>query len=209
MNPSIPGNLNQNPALVNAFTKPFPVVVKEEPKQTTKPLAPSVETPLVPWDDVDIGVVVKVKGKVGKDWGQKRIEIIQIEVIRSTDHEVRCWNEVLAFRKDILRNPWVVSEEEEEQCRKLATREKQWKGAERKDKEAKTRKRSTEEGRGRQHEADEHRRKRRGKDTQNIEHKGKRLKDRDGEGLNPKNKINYPSLTVRRRAAGKYDALGI
>jgi len=29
------------------------------------------------------------------------------------------------------------------------------------------------------------------------------------EGLDPKNKINYPSLGVRRAAAGKYDALGL
>jgi hypothetical protein len=216
-NPNIPNHLNQNSAVANAFLNPAPIVVKNQTKEAVEPLpAPSVTTPLVPWDDVDVGVVVKVKGRIGKDWGQKSIEVIKIEIIRSTDQEVRCWNEVLAFKEDILREPWVVSEEEEKQCRKRAMREKQWKGGKTKEeregkyKDPKTGKRGAEDERQRRREeSDEHKRKRKEKEGEEIEHEVKRQKDRDGQGLNPKNKINYPSLAVRRRAAGKYDALGI
>ncbi len=62
---------------------------------------------------------------------------------------------------------------------------------------------------------EENERKKRGKDAEigdklEVGEKVKRRKEitSDKRGLDPANKINYPSLAVSRAAAGKYDALG-
>jgi hypothetical protein len=70
-----------------------------------------------------VGAVVKIKGGINTFRDQKQVEIIKVEVLKSTDQEVRCWNEVLEFRKDVLRVPWVVTPEQEEKCRRRAMKE--------------------------------------------------------------------------------------
>ena len=174
----------------------------------TEKSGPSVQEPVVPWADMDVGTVVKVKGRVSEYWKQKQIEVVKVEVLRCTDQEVRCWNEVIDFRRDVLSKLWVVGKEEEEKCRRGRERElrraakergkgKDWKGKERmvnKDDSKWTQER-------------EGARKKR-KELERKEEEAKRKKEKE-EVLKAKNKVNYPSLAVRRAAAGKYDALGI
>jgi Telomere regulation protein Stn1 len=165
-------------------------------KEGKEKTAPSVQEPIVPWAGMDVGVVVKVKGRVGDYWKQKQVEVVKVEVLRSTDAEVKCWNEVMDFRRDVLEKVWVVTKEEEEKFRKIRERELRGRGkGVGKDKEEK-----------RKEEREEARRKR--KEMEREESDAKRKKERD-ETLRAKNKVNYPSLAVRRAAAGKYDALGI
>ncbi|RKF64119.1 putative ob-fold nucleic acid binding domain-containing protein [Erysiphe neolycopersici] len=84
---------------------------------------PSALNPLVPWDRVHVGSVVKIKGKVDIWWDQKRIEIVKLDIIRCTDMEVRCWNEVIRFKQDILKKPWVLTQKQERRCRKRANKQ--------------------------------------------------------------------------------------
>lgn len=86
-------------------------------------LGPSVFNPIVPWDRVHVGSVVKIKGKVDIWWDQKRIEIVKLEILRCTDMEVRCWNEVIRFKQDILNKPWVLTQKQESRCRKRARKQ--------------------------------------------------------------------------------------
>ncbi|KAG9233760.1 hypothetical protein BJ875DRAFT_463306 [Amylocarpus encephaloides] len=83
---------------------------------------PSVSNPTVPWELVDVGAVVKVKGVITIFREQKQVEMIKVDILRSIDQEVRCWNESLQFRREILETPWVVSQEQEEKCRRRARR---------------------------------------------------------------------------------------
>ncbi|CAD6503797.1 BgTH12-05542 [Blumeria graminis f. sp. triticale] len=85
---------------------------------------PSVLTPSVPWDLVVVGSVVKVKGRIGFWWEQRQVEVVKIEILGCTDTEVRCWNEVRDFRRNILSQPWHLSHEEKRLCRKLMERQK-------------------------------------------------------------------------------------
>ncbi len=78
---------------------------------------PSVATPLIPWGKVNVGTVVKVKGRIGSFRDVKQVEVVKIEVLGSTDMEVRCWDEVREF-KTILGKQWVVSAAEQERCRR-------------------------------------------------------------------------------------------
>lgn len=193
--------------LNQASTSNLVTLTAEEPK-VVRPAAqqtsPTVEMPLVPWLDVEVGRVVKVKGKPGTFREMKQVEIIKVEMLRATEQEVRCWNEVLAFRKQILSTPWVISQEEEKKCRKRASKEKQYKSDARE---------------GRKEEQQERKRKNEGRTETTGEklirrnEKGDRLRQIKerlmGDGLLVQHsKATYSSLAVRR-VAGKYDALGI
>jgi len=175
---------------------------------------PTVETPWVPWQDIDVGAVVKIKGKPSSFREMKQVEIIKVEVMRSTEQEVRCWNEVLSFRKDVLRIPWVVSREAEEKCRRRAEKE-QYQRSSRKD----GRRRNVDRSRGTGEDKLQKREAERRENDDESDDTGRKRKEKheqkkrrhktEREGLDPENKVNYPSLAVRRRLAGKYDALGI
>jgi hypothetical protein len=164
---------------------------------------PSVEDPNVPWEEIDVGIVVKVKGRVGRNWmGVMQVEVIKVEVLGCTDMEVRCWNEIMAFRRDVLGKPWVVEKEEEEKC--LRRRERELRHLR---KEGKSKKGREESGL----EKDEVRRKRKELERkEKHDEEAKRQKQKEiqqeeetNQRFNARNKKNYPSLAVRRAAAGK------
>lgn len=177
----------------------------------TQPSTPSVEMPLVPWEDMDVGVVVKIKGKPNTFRNIKQVDIIKVEVIRSTEQEVRCWNEVLEFRTNVLRVPWVVSKEAEDKYRRKAEKGKSYKhgskkhgtsSADKKGEEIKSKLKN--KCTQRQTKSDD------SSEDREKTGRGSKIRQFDlGEGLKAENKANYPSLAVRRRLAGKYDALGI
>jgi hypothetical protein len=174
---------------------------------------PSVEAPLIPWEEIDVGVVVKIKGKPNTFRHVKQVNIIKVEVMRSTEQEVRCWNEILAFRKEVLRVPWVISQEAEDKFRRRAEREKQYKNSFKKYGRSKAEKIGEVSG-DKGKDGNVERRRMDGASDNSLEktvkHERKMQKhEREDAGLNQENKANYPSLTVRRQLAGKYDALGI
>jgi endo-1,3(4)-beta-glucanase len=202
--PEVPGHLNQAGVQLTA---------KTDTKQA-QPTTPSITEPLVPWDDLDVGVVVKIKGKPGQFRDMKQIEIVKAEVIRSTQQEVRCWDEVFAFRKEVLDVPWVVGKEEEEKLRRKAVKEKQFsrtKGKDGRRKEESRKKRKEAEMREERH--DESKKRKEAEMKEKLEENKKRRKEKEAGGLKARNKVNCPSLAARKLAAekvkGKYDALGI
>jgi hypothetical protein len=160
--------------------------------------------------NIDIGSVVKVKGGIGIFREQKQIRLKVITVLGDTNAEVKCWNDVVKFKRDVLSMPWVVTAEEEDKCRLEVDREARWKIEEeakrkkdalrrhlkQKARELREEQRKGKEGEGNSRDGDEGVKKR-------------KVRDKQGEGLDPVNRANYPSKAARRRAAGKYDALGI
>jgi hypothetical protein len=148
-------------------------------------IQPSVQEPIVPWAEMDVGAVVKVKGRVGEFREQKQVEVVKVEVLRCTDEEVRCWNEVMDFRRDVLEKVWVVSKEQEEKCRRLRERELRAMGKGKKVEKDRVEKRKEERGEARKKKEDYARR-----------------KEREGI-LKASNKVNYPSAAARRTASGK------
>ncbi|RDL39612.1 uncharacterized protein BP5553_03952 [Venustampulla echinocandica] len=121
-----PAPPSPNTAASAPTTKPQPTNPTKfnNPKTEEAVSGPSTSNPKIPWDEVDVGVVVKLKGCVTTFRDQKQVELIKAEVLRTTDQEIRCWNEVLQFRKEVLRVPWAVSEKHEEKCRRRALKEK-------------------------------------------------------------------------------------
>jgi hypothetical protein len=160
--------------------------------------------------DIDVGSVVKVKGGIGIFRGQKQIRLKIITIIGDTNAEIKCWNDMMEFRRDILNKPWVVTAEEEEKCRLEVDREARWRIEE----EAK-RKKDQLRRHLKQREKELRKEQRKGKEEEENSKDGyevvkkRKVKDKQSEGLDPVNRVNYPSKAARRRAAGKYDALGI
>ena len=181
-------------------------------KETSQP---SVQNPLIFWDGIDVGSVLKIKGHVTAFRDVKQVDVIKIDVIRGTDSEVKCWEEVYTFRQTVLSKAWVVTEEESAKClekdkaREKASKRRKDSGRSG-DKNKRVDRRRQEDGRDKGTsktrigtEVEEENSHRHG-----IK-KRKRLKEKEAEGLDPANKVNYPSTVVRCRVAGKYDTLGI
>jgi hypothetical protein len=178
-------------------------IVIAEPQKLISPDGPNLT-------NIDVGSVVKVKGGIRIFREQKQIRLKVITILGDTSTEVKCWHDMIKFRTDVLSKPWVVTPEEEEKCRLEVDREARWRiEQEAKRKKDELRRHLKQKAR----ELQEERRKAKGRE-ENPKGGGEgvkkgEVKDKQGEGLNPVNRVNYPSKAARRRAAGKYDALGI
>ena len=176
-------------------------VTKNVPKDKDEP--PSAHKPSLP-ADLDVGTVVKLKGKPSIFRNMKQIAIIKAEVIHGTEIEVRCWNEVMIWRNGVLGQLWEVSEEQEDRCRRRAIRNRKGESDEgrRRRKEAERLKRNGDRLKVKPELSHETFRRRRGEDESEIS------KEKIQEDEKEK-QMQYPSLIARRLLKGKYDALGI
>jgi hypothetical protein len=205
---TIPGHLNQIASLSRAIEAGQDVKEKgkgKEDGEKGRKKEPSVEDPNVPWEEIDVGIVVKVKGRVGRNWmGVMQVEVIKVEVLGCTDMEVRCWNEVMAFRRDVLEKAWVVEKDEEEKCLRRRERELRHRR-----KEGKSKKSEMEMDGVRRKRKELERRERLDEEVKRQKQKEVQDEEETNRKFNARNKKNYPSLAVRKAAAGKNDALGI
>ncbi|KAI0514988.1 hypothetical protein F5B22DRAFT_211753 [Xylaria bambusicola] len=69
--------------------------------------------------DVDIGMVLEIKGSVKEFRGQKQIQIHTAKEVLSTTQEVLFWDKIREFRRNKLSQPWVLKDREIRRCRKL------------------------------------------------------------------------------------------
>ncbi len=84
---------------------------------------PCTQNPQIPWESIDVGIVLKIKGQITTFRDIKQVEVIKIDIIAGTEGEVRCWEEVLKFRREVLSRPWVVTQEEANRCAERARKE--------------------------------------------------------------------------------------
>jgi hypothetical protein len=169
---------------------------------------PSPLNPQIPWPCLDTGIVVKVKGQIIEYRGVKQVNVIKMDILKSTEQEVKCWNEVGRFQRDILAKPWFVSSEDEERCR----REKEKGGRSRRDKLGKDgdRRKREERQKEKRRSGEERSSKRKGSEIHGRDaEKTHRKESKTREGLDPVNKMNYPSRAVRRKIVEKPNALSI
>jgi len=60
---------------------------------------------------LDIGSVVKVKCTVEEWKGMKQLQLKRIRLIMSTEEEIRTWEELSRWKRDIIGAPWVLESE--------------------------------------------------------------------------------------------------
>lgn len=83
-----------------------------------------------PYPDIDVGMVVDVKGSLNLFREQKQIKIGKMQHVRSTNQEVQFWSKIKDFRVDVLGQPWVLEKKvlrrlEKENRADLRTKEKE------------------------------------------------------------------------------------
>ncbi|KGQ04815.1 hypothetical protein BB8028_0001g02400 [Beauveria bassiana] len=90
----------------------------EPAEATTGPPA----QPNAPYDYVDVGSVVDVKGALTTFRDVKQLRVEKMAAIRGTAEEMRLWAKRSAFRTDVLEKPWVVPDKTLRKCRREAER---------------------------------------------------------------------------------------
>lgn len=74
----------------------------------------------LPYEDLDVGHVVDVKGRLATFREETQIEIVRLTTLRSTAQEMALWERRSKFQHQVLEKPWVLSEEQIRSCRKEA-----------------------------------------------------------------------------------------
>ncbi|KAI0395489.1 hypothetical protein F5Y17DRAFT_456888 [Xylariaceae sp. FL0594] len=77
------------------------------------------KAPAPPPSDIDVGMVVDVKGSIRLFRDEKQIKIQNFKRVLSTNAEVLFWDKIRAFRHDTLSHPWILSSREVRKCLKL------------------------------------------------------------------------------------------
>ncbi|KAH8203640.1 hypothetical protein TruAng_002170 [Truncatella angustata] len=142
--------------------------------------------PADPYADIDVGMVVDVKGNLKLFREQKQIKIQKMQRVRSTNQEVQFWNKIKEFRANVLDTPWVL---EKKMLRRLEKENKS--DANSREKERKRRKQKEE---ARRHDTDR-----------------RRSQPGQAYGAPSTRKLYRPSKlsSVITAEAGQYDALGL
>lgn len=68
--------------------------------------------------DIDVGMVVDVKGRVKLFRDRKQIKIQKVQRIGSTAQEVQFWNKIQDFRRDVLSRPWLLDKRDVRRAKK-------------------------------------------------------------------------------------------
>lgn len=75
-----------------------------------------------PFEDIDVGAIVDIKGKLTTFRDEKQINIEKLVTVRSTAQEVALWEKRNDFHNEVLAKPWVLSPELVKKCRRQAER---------------------------------------------------------------------------------------
>ncbi|KAJ4150159.1 hypothetical protein LMH87_010922 [Akanthomyces muscarius] len=103
---------------VISLTAPAPA---SDVATTSAPLGPFGQ-PATPYDHIDVGSVVDVKGALTTFRDAKQLKVERMTVLRGTAEEMRLWVKRSAFGRDVLEKPWALPEKTVRKCRKEAER---------------------------------------------------------------------------------------
>ncbi|KAK4081048.1 uncharacterized protein Triagg1_2580 [Trichoderma aggressivum f. europaeum] len=109
--------------IVVVTTPPIPAKPKDEStggEQRTDKDADAQEAD--PYADIDVGMVVDVKGSVSLFRNEHQINIERMIIVKSTAQEVVLWEKRARFRREVLDVPWVLRDKDVRRCRRDAER---------------------------------------------------------------------------------------
>lgn len=104
---------------VISLTAPAPA--SDASAATAAPLGPFGQ-PVTPYDHIDVGSVVDVKGALTTFRDAKQLKVEKMTALRGTAEEMRLWAKRSAFWSDVLETPWVLPDKTVRKCRKEAER---------------------------------------------------------------------------------------
>lgn len=83
---------------------------------------PAAGAAVDPYEHLDVGAVIDVKGSISMFREEIQIKPDKIVQLKSTTQEVALWEKRAKFRKEVLGQPWILSDKEIRRCRKAAER---------------------------------------------------------------------------------------
>ncbi|OAR00115.1 hypothetical protein LLEC1_05130 [Akanthomyces lecanii] len=98
-----------------------PTPASDASATTAAPLGPFGQ-PVTPFDHIDVGSVVDVKGALTTFRDAMQLKVEKMATLRGTADEMRLWAKRSAFWKEVLEKPWVLPEKTIRKCRKEAER---------------------------------------------------------------------------------------
>jgi endo-1,3(4)-beta-glucanase len=78
--------------------------------------------PPTPYDHIDVGCVVDVKGALSMFRDEKQIKVEKMLVVKGTNDEVKLWEKRARFREEVLGKPWMLEDKTIRRCRREAER---------------------------------------------------------------------------------------
>lgn len=78
--------------------------------------------PVTPYDHIDVGAVVDVKGALSRFRDARQIKVEKMNTVPSTSAETKLWVKRTSFLGDVLRQPWVLDDKTIRKCRREAER---------------------------------------------------------------------------------------
>ncbi|RKU48668.1 hypothetical protein DL546_009423 [Coniochaeta pulveracea] len=150
---------------------------------TTKAEGERSKGPVV-GSDVDVGDCIQVTGCIIQTKRARKIKTTVIKHLQSTAEEVRFWNKLVEFQRDVLSQPWVLTEKEVRRCRRQASEEP--KDIERKQRVKERRRQARKTGlktRSSSEAVPSEQRENPQRRSTGLERKAKRIKTADGETL--------------------------
>ncbi|POR35214.1 Protein stn1 [Tolypocladium paradoxum] len=77
-------------------------------------------TPTALYQEIDVGSVVDVKGRLSAFRDEKQIKIEKMGSVQSTAEELALWEKRAKFRREVLDRPWVLCKRDIRRCRREA-----------------------------------------------------------------------------------------
>ena len=75
-----------------------------------------------PYDHIDVGCVVDVKGALSMFRDEKQIKVEKMLAVKGTSDEIKLWEKRAKFRSEVLNKPWVLEDKTIRRCRREAER---------------------------------------------------------------------------------------
>ncbi|KJZ78460.1 hypothetical protein HIM_01851 [Hirsutella minnesotensis 3608] len=91
-----------------------------EASGVTQAAGESAASEPTPYDDVDIGMVIDVKGELSTFRDEMQVRLAKMCPVKGTEQELKIWEKRVRFRRDVLDKPWILSDGEVRKCRKRA-----------------------------------------------------------------------------------------
>ncbi|KAK7420270.1 hypothetical protein QQZ08_010470 [Neonectria magnoliae] len=95
-------------------------VRKEESEPEKKAADIDLPPTAAPYEDIRVGSVVDVKGRISIFRDEKQINIEKMAALRSTAQEVALWEKRAKLRTQVLDKPWVLRKRDIRRCRQEA-----------------------------------------------------------------------------------------
>lgn len=103
--------------------KPVDLTVGTSSKANAQiPTVAGTAAPADPHDDVQVGQMVDVKGRLDVFRGERKLDIVRVTLVKGTAQEISLWGKRADFQRTVLDEVWTLRDRDIKRSRKEAER---------------------------------------------------------------------------------------